>query len=127
MSRPLRPVLVVLALLAAFALPLTAAGPSRAAGAQATSSSATAGLAAQLWTWLRAIRPDLGCTSDPDGCAMRPTPGRAAPPAGKARPDLGCTSDPSGGCAMRPTPGRAARRQARPDLGCRADPNGGCR
>jgi hypothetical protein len=100
MSRPLRAVLVVLAWLAAFALPLAAAtGPSRAGATPAASSSAAAGLAAQLRTWLRAIWPDLSCGMDPNGaCATRPTPGRAAPPAGKARPNLSCGMDPNGAC-----------------------------
>jgi hypothetical protein len=101
MSRSLRRVVVTLACLAALALPLAAAaGPSRVAAAPAASSSAGAGLAAQLRTWLGAIWPDLGCGIDPNGCATRATPGRAAPPAGKARPDLGCTIDPNGGCAL---------------------------
>jgi hypothetical protein len=121
MHLSVRRVLVSVALAAALAglsvAPVLAAGGPFLAGATPVASSgADPGLAAQVWSLLRTIWPEGGCTIDPSGqCGgMSPRPGaRAASRAArKSRPDGGCTIDPGGQCggtAPRPGTSVAAR------------------
>lgn len=88
----------------------------------------------RAWNWLTGIRPDAGCSIDPNGGNCLPA---------KARPAEGCSIDPMGGhCNPATTtkpgsgrPGRPGRtsgrsgsvsRHARTNGGCSSDPNGGC-
>jgi hypothetical protein len=58
----------------------------------------------RLWSWLNGVRPQEGCSSDPNGgppCMNHPAKtkgtaaGRPSPP---VRPTEGCTIDPNGHC-----------------------------
>lgn len=77
---------------------LAAAGPSPAAAARAASSVAGSGLGAQLWSWMRTIWPESGCTIDPDGQCVKAAPRPGAPASATAAPPR---SIPAGG-SLRP-------------------------
>jgi len=114
MHLSLRRVLVAVALAVALAGLLTApvlaaSDPSRAAAPPAASSVDGSGLAGQLWSWMRTIWPQSGCTIDPDGQCRNAAPpigtlaGAAAAPrrlsrSDKVRPTSGCGIDPGGQC-----------------------------
>src|SRR5579864_2051591 len=85
---------------------LDAAGPPPGGAAPTASAAAGAGsLAAQLWSWMRTMWPDSGCTIDLDGrCGnTAPQPGTTAF-ARQVRKDGGCGIDPGGGCASAVSP-----------------------
>jgi hypothetical protein len=75
------------------ALPATAAGANPAV-------SVLDSAAAWLWNALAdlgIVRPQIGCSLDPNGCrsAATKSKGPVSPP---ATPDIGCSLDPSGNC-----------------------------
>jgi hypothetical protein len=65
---------------------LAAAGLSPAAAAPAASSMAGFGLGAQLWSWVRTIWPESGCTIDPSGQCAKAAPRPGAPAGALAAP-----------------------------------------
>jgi hypothetical protein len=144
-SRFPRPSLSGLALGAALAL-LAAPAPAATAPFLGSAShpgqtllSAPADVLAGAWAWLESfwpdtgrriapgahpagsgrrprLRPDLGCTMDPDGRTHCTGGARSLPP-----PNLGCGIDPSG----KPLCTGGTRWLPPPGLGCTVDPNGG--
>jgi hypothetical protein len=75
--------LVILAL----AVPLGAAGRPRDASAPLSS----------LWQWMAAQWSKVGCTLDPNGCAVQaPTRPPQTPSDPQTNADVGCTVDPDG-------------------------------
>jgi hypothetical protein len=121
MNRRLRRTFASLVVAAFLFLPCLARR-AQALSAPAMGATASAKVEASAGAWWRnalvtlgILRPEVGCSLDPNGCRMRPAPTR------RAVPQVGCSLDPDG-CRMRPAPAR----RAAPRGGCSLDPSG-CR